>query len=149
MKIRKMTALQVLEHPDWPELAREYGRENAHPEIGKGVFDPGFYLSLDITGQLAISAAFDGARLVGIVAVIFIFHPQYRKLIADLNGLWLHPSFRTGGAGLRLINEARRLARKGGACGLQVTAPEGSRLERLYTRIAKPLDRVFWLSVKE
>lgn len=147
MKILRMTALQVLEHPGWPELARLYARESAHPVMGEGAADPSFYLSLDISSQLAVAAALDGERLVGIVAVVFVFHPQYRKVIADLHGLWLHPDYRAGGAGLRLIYEAKRMARERGAAGVQVTAPEGSRLEMLYSRIATPVDRVFWLGL--
>lgn len=102
------------------------------------------YTALESMGDLLITAAFDGDALVGFVAVTAMIFDHYSSRVADVDAIWLDESRRAGGVGLKLIREAKRSAHELGCVGCYFSAPVGSRLERLYEKLFKKTDSIFW-----
>lgn len=80
--------------------------------------DPNFarYAELDAAGALLIIAARRDGVLVGYSIFFLTHHLHYQStLIAANDIVFLHPSERSGGMGIRLFKESERIARERGA----------------------------------
>lgn len=130
------------------ELIAEYGAECSIPALGTPKADREIYELYANAGVVRGVAAMVEDRIVGGVVVIFNRMPHYSKLVACVESLFLHPDYRRSSAGLRLIQEAKRLAREVGSPGLLISAPVGSRLERLMrAKGVKQTNSVFFEAV--
>lgn len=150
MEIREVNSAILFDDPAFAKAAEEYARESGNPFIGASP-NPNreAYEVLEDTGLWRCSAAYEGDLLVGFVAVIASEHFHYGVLVASCETLWLSQEHRKGPAGLRLLREAKRLAKEMGAVALYASAPTTSRLAMLLDRIATKTDEVFFFHLKD
>lgn len=147
MEIRKITAEKLFARGEFNRLCLEYADESGNPELGGAMPCFEHYKALEDQGILTFIGAFEGEAMVGFAEVSVLKHPHYDKLIGSVGTLWLEKRARKGTAGLRLIRELMRVAKSKGAVGVYCSAPYGSRLERLYERLFKRTDSIFWSRV--
>lgn len=147
MEIRKITTDELFSRGEFRRLCLEYADESGNPELGRA--NPRFehYKALEAQGILSFIAAFEDDDMVGFAEVSVLKHPHFDRLIGSVGTLWLEKKARKGTAGLRLIRELMRVAKDKGAVGVYCSAPFGSRLERLYERLFRRTDSIFWAKV--
>lgn len=144
MKIEPIPIKKLFEHPQFDEVVADYCNESGNPDLGSAMPTLEWYQRMEDAGLFQCCAAFDADRLVGIVTVVVTLYPHFGKLVGSVESIWLHKDYRKGVAGLRLINEAKRVAKDMGAVGVYFGARDGSRLARLYERIFTPMNRLYW-----
>lgn len=145
MEIRRFNSLRpVIALPGWKRLADAYASESGNPDLGEATPKLKLYDALEALGLLRGAALLDGGTIVGLLVLVLQDHPHHSKPIAHVDAIFLDKEHRRGAAGLRLVRSALEIAREGGAVGCYFSAPDGSRLERLYERLFKPTDRIFW-----
>jgi len=145
MEIREITLDELVNDPSFEGLSREYHEESGNPDLGKARGDLDVYRKREAAGLLRLAGAYgEDGNLVGWVSVFPTEHIHYSRPIAVLDTVFLSKRFRLGPAGLKLLHKAYGLAASVGADGIYMSAPAGSRLEKLLSRISKPKDVVFW-----
>ena len=82
----------------------------------------------------ALFVAEDDAALVGMIGVLAYTHPLSGQSIAAELFWWVNVEHRGGPAAIRLLRRAERWARESGAVALQMVAPAGGNVGRLYQR---------------
>lgn len=150
MEIREVSIATLFDDPSFVKATEDYLADSGNPFIGS-VPNPNRegYEILESTGQWRCCAAYEGNLLVGFVAVLASEHFHYGVRVASCETLWLSKEHRKGPAGLRLIREAKRLAKDMGAVALYASAPTASRLAMLFDRIATKTDEVFFFHLKD
>lgn len=146
MEIRQIKTEELFSQAGFKRLCAEYALESGNPDLGCS--NPCFehYKKLEDMGVLSFVAAFEDEAMVGFAEVSVLNHPHYNRMIGSVGTLWLEKNARKGSAGLRLIRELMKVAKSKGAVGVYCSAPFGSRLERLYERLFKRTDSVFWVN---
>jgi GNAT superfamily N-acetyltransferase len=128
------------------ELGREHYNEIA---LNKGVMvynpDAERFQSIEDQGFLLSVGVFDGDTLVGYTISIIGAHLHYSDLICAFNDMiYVHPNYRRGGVGLRLINETKRLAKERGVQFMTWHAKKDTPLAALLPKLGcKVQDIVF------
>lgn len=95
--------------PEIAGLVEEHWREVS--DIGEVPLDIDWqhYRNLEAGGQLFTLAVRDEGRLVGYVIHLVVYLPHYRTtLVARDDAHYLHPDYRRGSAGARMIRAAER-----------------------------------------
>ena len=100
-------------------------------------FDPDLqaYSVMDATGQLRILTARVNGALIGYVALVvttLLHHRTVRKATVDT--VWLHPSYRSGWTGVRMIQSAEREAARLGADWIELQ-PQHNGVEMILKRL--------------
>ena len=85
----------------------------------------------------------DGERNIGVAIIEIAKQSHYDFKVAILNSVFILPQYRKFNAGKQLIEFASYQAKKQGAKAMYLTAPVGSRLERIYNRFYIKTDTVF------
>lgn len=147
MEIKPITATELFTAPAFPAMVQAYAAESGTPELGQPRPVQQQYEALEFAGMWRCIGAFEGGCLVGFVSVLVTPHLHFGCNVASTECLWLDPSHRHGTAGLRLLREARRLAKDMGAKVLFVSAPHGSRLERLCQRLYRCDSSIFCVTL--
>ena len=132
--------------PGWQELIDAYAAESGNADLGDACPKASVYDSFDCAGLLRSIAVLDQGRVVGVLVMLLQDHPHFSKPVAHVDSIFLDKAHRRGAAGLRLVRRALDVARESGAAGCYFSAPEGSRLSRLFELLFKPTDRIFWAS---
>lgn len=146
IEIRPVSAKCFFSYPGTRHLIKEYSKECANRTLAASPPNEDQYVKLEEMGLLKAAGAFDGDTLVGFVAVVFSFVPHFKgEALASTESLFLSKSFRTGANGLKLLQWAQQTAVLYGAAGLFVSAPAGSRLEKLLAHKAEKTNSVFFL----
>lgn len=148
MKIVRSTVSEIFDSPLFDELAGEYRNFSGHASL-TGAPDRKTYEELESVGYLKASAAYNGERLIGFVAVVITPSLHNSKLIAIVDTLFLTEAARTGYNGVKLIGEARALAKEFRAAGIRYSAPVGSRLEKLFALFFEQTDVSFYESLEK
>ena len=150
MEIREVSCDVIFNDSAFAKAAEEYASESGNPFIGS-VANPNRegYRFIEDAGMWRCCAAYEADKLVGFVAVMALQHFHYGVLVASIETLWLSPEHRKGPAGLRLIREAKLIAKDMGAVALYASAPSASRLAVLLDRIATKTDEVFFFHLKD
>lgn len=148
MKLRLLkTWRELVALPEWDVLCAAYADESGNRDLGAARPKLDLYAAFERQGLLrCIVALDDGGALVGLLVMLLQDHPHYSQPVAHVDSIFLDKAHRRGAAGLRLVRRALDVAREEGARGCYFSAPEGSRLARLYGRLFKPTDRIFWAS---
>lgn len=74
------------------------------------------YAALERMGRLAVYSARDGSRLVGYAAFFLNKHIHYAGWLPAINDvLFLHPDYRKGSTGIKLIRFCEQQVKKAGA----------------------------------
>lgn len=101
------------------------------------------YKSICRTENLKFIRAVYNGEVVGFSVIEIYPHPHFDYLLAMQNSLFMMKEFRVNGNGRMLIDFTAMIAKSYGAKGLVLTAPFGSRLERVFQRHYRQTDSVF------
>lgn len=134
MEIRKLTANAFFSDPAWPALRAGYAAECGTKGLTPTESMP-MYNAMEQAGLLLFFGAFINGKMVGFVTVLSNIMPHYDKRISIVESIYVAPEHRKSGAGLRLIRHAERVAREISSPGLFMSAPAGSRLEKVLPRL--------------
>lgn len=140
MVIKRVYPRFLFSRPEYDRLRVQYTKESGVKLWGGSKTDPRDY---DDTKMIV---ALEGEVLVGFSCIRLIKHPHYvNATIASMDAIYLEPSSRKGGAGLKLLNEARAYAHDCGAESLIMSAPYGSRLAKMLRVLFRddPVQEVF------
>ena len=108
----------------WQELETDFSDRT--PEPHREVYD-----AMAAAGCLiAFSATVDGA-VIGYASAFVCRHPHYDMVLAHHDTLYLHPAYRNGSTGLRLMKAIEQEAFARGAERMMWTAKPGSAFERI------------------
>lgn len=129
IEIRRCPFAEIEHAPHLAALMAEYGAESAMPELGPQSPQFATYRMLEQAGTMRAVGAFQGGDLVGFIIVLVAVLPHFGKRVASTESFFVAQGVRKGGAGLRLLCEAERLAQELGAVGFFVSAPVGGQLE--------------------
>lgn len=133
--IRRTTVAHVATLPEFWPLIQDYANESQNPVLGKQVTaNVEHYSALEGLGVLHALGAWRAGKLVGVATVLTSRVPHHDKTLCIMESLFVHPSCRAGGLGIRLIQAAEELAAELGDA-LFVTAPPGGALMRVIRRL--------------
>jgi histone acetyltransferase (RNA polymerase elongator complex component) len=135
--IKPITCDDMEHSPRLGELIAEYSAESNIPELAKhqtGV-RVDIYRALEAAGVARMLGAYDDDELVGFLLMIVSDLPHYGVRAATTESYFVQAVHRSGGAGLKLLHEAERIAQEAGAVGLLVSAPTGSRLDQVLPHV--------------
>ena len=145
--IRAITVAEAFDSPVFSALCDEYRAESLrNPDLMGALPDREHYIRLVDSGLLCMLGVFVGDELVGLCNVLVTTVPHFSgKVIASTETVFVAKAHRAGGAGLKLLRAAEKVAANAGAGGLYVTAPTGGRLERLLPHVGyHETNRVFF-----
>lgn len=129
--VRSCTLEEIERSPTLADLLSAYGKESALSELGKSSPCMDTYRQMAASGVLHAIGAF-APELIGLATVLVFGLPHYGgKKIASMESIFVLPEFRRGGTGLKLLRAAEDCAKGNGAAALMVSAPIGSRLEKV------------------
>lgn len=131
LEIREVPVMKIVDDPNFMALVQSNWEECANKAMGIAQPDRAQYQRLQDCGFIKAAAAYCDGKLVGGVSVMITPYAHFSRMGACVESLHLLPEYRKQGGGLKLIKAARKLAKDAGATGLYLTAPAGSRLERL------------------
>lgn len=148
--IRPCTVAEIEQSASFPALIAAYAQESSIPELGEVSADMDTYRDFEARGAMYAIGAF-APELVGVATVLIYGLPHYAgRRIASMESLFVLPSARRNGTGMRLLQAAKDLARDFGAPGLLVSAPVGSRLDKVLQRTAdcRETNHIFLMGLK-
>lgn len=146
MNIERVSIKQIFKAKEFDSVAREYAEESGHGL--SGVVDKPAYIRIEDYGCMKCAGAYEECRLVGFVVVILIPSLHNSCNIAVVDSLFLSAEHRKGVAGLRLIREAERMAIEMNAAGLELSAPNGSRLDSLYSKLFTRTNNAYFKNLR-
>lgn len=119
----------ALQHAHWDELATNKAIMKLDPATSR-------YRDIEQAGALFAVLAYDGDMMVGYSVNFVSVNLHYSALLMAQNDvLFVHPDYRTGRTGLRLMQETEAAATKHGAGMMIWHAKEGSPLAGILPRI--------------
>lgn len=133
--IRPCAVADVENAPNVAGLLAEYAEESALDALGSANPQWEIYRQMQALGAAQVLGAFQGETLVGFLVLLVSVVPHFGKPVASTESFFVAHVARKGGAGLKLLHEAEKMAREAGALGLFVSAPTGGRLAKLLPAI--------------
>lgn len=91
------------------------------------------YMRMEEAGLFSCFGAYSGDKMVGFCTLLTHMLPHYSRLTTVVESLFLSKQYRTGVAGIKLLNACKLEAKAKGAASLLVSAPAGGQLEKLLT----------------
>ena len=108
-----------------------FGEHFTRLNLGKVGASMEMYRQMEASGALQILGAF-APGLVGLASILVYGLPHYNgRRVCAMESLYVFPSARKGGAGIKLLRAAEDLAASLGASALMVSSPIGGRLGRV------------------
>ena len=144
--VRQTSVAEVFANPAFAALAQEYAAEAAITGLPEPQAKIAAYHALEASGSdtFCVYGAFVGEALVGLVVLLTPVLPHYGRAIAVAESLFVCSAYRGTGAGMLLIRQAEKQAKKMDSPGLLFSAPSGGRLSALLPRINyRETNRVF------
>ena len=138
--IREGTFTELFSDPAFEMMAAAYASESGTAEYGKECVDKATYLEAEQEGEASLLVAESCDCIVGIAVIVRGYHLHFSKHVAILETLYLDPAFRRGFAGIKLVRAAQKLAKERGYELMTMSAPYGSRLNKLFERMGRPTD---------
>lgn len=132
--VRRCSVSDIMEDPAFPGLAEEYEAESKIEGLPSPSRKMESYLEIYATGMLHPFAARRGPELVGFISLLTPTLPRYGALIATAESWFVAAAHRKTGAGLRLLDEAERVAEEEGSPGMFVSSPLNSMLVEILPR---------------
>lgn len=146
LTVRRVTPDEVASSPELDHLVSSYWEECANRSIGRPMPDIEQYRALAACNALSVSALFDEGKMVGFVSILAVRYTHFSKVCASIESIFLDQGYRHTGGGLMLLKAARDMAKDAGSCGLYISAPVGSKLERIArARRWRQTDSVFFI----
>ena len=150
MIVQKITISELLEDPSFPCLIHGYERECAM--AGMPPCSPSFVMYkqfaehklLDVFGAYEDDYGKRGG-LIGFACLLTTVVPHYGAPASCTESIYVDPAWRKSGAGLALINACKARAKERDSVVMFTSAPVGSKLERVLSRIksSQPANTVF------
>lgn len=143
-----ITAMNFAGFDNW---IREYAKCSLISGFPKENFDYVSYLKKNYLERFskdsytAIVALDEGGRLVGIAGLVVEDVNHIFAKLAVLETFYVLENFR--GAGFKLLNRAKQVAKSKGCEVLSLSAPINSRLSELYSKIGIPVYQQFVLKL--
>ena len=129
LRIQRCTVPQIMEAPEFPDLAAEYAEESAVSGMPSPSGKIETYAQWEATGMLYSFGALQGDRLIGFISFVAPILPHFNRQTAVCESFFVAKAQRITGAGIKLLDAAEQAARDIGSPGLFLSAPVGSRLE--------------------
>lgn len=149
MKLKAISFNELFDHPLFADLCIEYAKESGNDDLGLALPSTELYKALEAAGRCFFIGAFEGCGMVGFAVLMLNDHPHYSKTVGICDAIFVKYEHRQGPAGLKLIRKVQEVAKEHGAVGVYFSAPEGSRLSKLFARLFTPTDRVYWAKTEE
>lgn len=129
--IWKVSYIDILEDPNWPELQRQYSEECL---VKDPVPQRATYETLEKLGLLHCFGALIDGKLVGFVSIIISVMPHHGKRMASIESIFVLPENRDSGVGLQLLAAAEGCAEHDGCDLIVYTTRIGSAMEKVMSR---------------
>lgn len=132
--IRPCSVSEIFQAPSFAQLSAAYSDECALDGLVPPSPDFAIYQKLEaLCGQafVVLGAFSDGGELVGFIALMTSINPHYGQVFCTSESFFVHPDHRKRGVGLKLLQQAKRIAKEGGAIGLKVSSRVGSKLDEI------------------
>ena len=103
------------------------------------------YFSLEDQGKLKVFTAREGELLVGYFVVTLGYNIHYKDHLCATNDIiYMHPDFRKGFAGIRLIKFAEKCLKEDGVSTLTINTKVHQPFDKVLERLKfKPIERVY------
>lgn len=141
--VREGTIAEIFDNSEFAHQADTYYAESGVEQYGRACPDRHAYEQLEEQGDIRTLVATVDGRIVGFAVILRSYHYHYSKPLAALETLWLDPDHRQSGIGLRLIYRAKEMAADMGYDLMTASAPAGSRLAYVYSRLGTKTDEDF------
>ena len=143
--VRDITMAELFGADNINELLAEYASESSIDGLPQPSAKIEIYETLERNKAIEVMGAFIDDKLIGFILVLAPTLPHYSARVAITESFFVAKEYRKTGAGLKLEKAARDYAKKQNACGLLVTAPEGSSLADILPKIGySETNRVFF-----
>lgn len=147
--IRPCTYDDIAHGPQSGELLREYAEESAIAELKPYNPNDDIYRGMERMGLVHCIGAFKGEVMIGFLIFIVSVIPHFSRKSATAESYFVTAGERKTGAGIRLLRAAEKMARELGAECFMLSAPIGSRLERvLHGTKYRPTNVAFFRSLE-
>lgn len=142
--IRPCTVAEIEQSATLTGLLAAYEHESRIPELGSVGANMAAYRDMEARGAMHAVGAF-APELVGLATLLVYGLPHYAgRMVAAMESFFVMPSARRGGTGIKLLRAAEQRATELGATALLVSAPVGSRLEKVLPRTGfRETNRIF------
>lgn len=135
MHIAEITATEKIQEC-WELLMAHREELTTHKDLMVLKPDVARYKSFEQAGTLFSLALYDGDKIVGYSVTIVSPNIHYSDLLVAHNDIiYVHPGYRGGRWGLRLIHETEYAARKRGAKMMMFHGKKDTTFERLMPRL--------------
>ena len=135
LDIRQISVDDFFDDPDTAQMLERYADECAIDELPRPIPHLGSYHALETTGAFHLFGAYIEQKIIGFMSVVMPIMPHYSIRIATMESCYVVPEARPNGTGLKLIKHVEQHVVDNGCAGILMTAPAGSRLEKLLSRI--------------
>lgn len=126
--VRKCALTEVVDAPNFPELAAEYAAESAMAGMPAPDTKIDTYRQLEAAGALQAFGAFLDAVPIGFIGVLHHVIPHYGVGVAISESFFVAAAHRHTGAANKLLAMAEEHALALGSPGLLISAPAGGSL---------------------
>lgn len=124
--VRKCTLSEVVDAPNFPELAAEYAAESAMAGMPSPVAKIDIYRQLEAAGAFQAFGAFIDDQPIGFIGILYHIIPHYGVGVAISESYFVSREHRPIRAGGQLLVLAEEYAKEIKSPGLLITAPYGS-----------------------
>lgn len=143
--VRDITMAELFGADNINELIDEYADESKVEGLPKQNAKISMYEAMEKANAIKSIGAFFDDKLIGFILLIAPIMPHYDARLAVTESFFVSKEYRKTGAGLKLINAAKEYTKNQNACGLMLTAPEGSDLAKVLPKVGcKESNRVFF-----
>ena len=145
-EIKTFETKDLIGNKEFLALCKEYAKCNAIPNTDA-------VQNFQIEGYLAwgdcvtFGVLFKNHKMIGLAVVVKEYHAHTNEILALLDSFFILPEYRGHNHAKALLNWAKAWAKSITAPVLLLTAPAGSRLEKVYTRKFHRLESTFLIEV--
>ncbi|MGN6580171.1 MAG: GNAT family N-acetyltransferase [Bordetella sp.] len=133
--VRQTSVAELACEPNLYDLVKAYAAESGKSVHGEAVLDIAAYQRMQDAGLSRTIGAWRNGSLIGFLIVMVTPVPHWGgQVVASTESYFVLQGERHGGVGLKLRQLAEQLAREAGARGLYLSAPVGSRLDKVMQR---------------
>lgn len=130
-EVRRVSLSTLIDDQRFQILVDEYTDESSIKDMPPINWQRSMYQQLEAIGVFSVLAAYESGELIGFMTMIVTVLPHYGVKTATTESVFVAQAHRKGGAGLKLIREAEKLAAELGAVGILLSAPHGGKLSDL------------------
>ena len=132
MELKAWSFEELITHPDFSALLKEYAEETAIVDINVN-FE--FYKKMEAAGILRTVVAVREDKLLGFILLSNTFLPNYSISVTVSNAIFVGKEYRKEGIGLKLIKEAELYSWATDTDGVFMGCPKNSQMSELLPRL--------------